>query len=176
MESMDCTDIRALISGLVDDELDASRRHLAERHLAECAECRAAVGEMETLNQVGHAAAQRHLVPESLPDGFAGAVLSRTVYATGSRGGRKAGWLNWLGWMAAAAALFLAVLIWAMDNQPPTATDGPARMVDSGARDVPAGEPQPIVSQRAVHGSRARRARGGGDRARGGTRAPPLPR
>ena len=44
---MDCTDIKAMLSGLVDDELDAPTRHQAERHLANCKACRSLVSEAE---------------------------------------------------------------------------------------------------------------------------------
>ena len=34
MKNMDCTDIRAMLSGLLDDQVAAETRYLAERHLA----------------------------------------------------------------------------------------------------------------------------------------------
>ena len=41
MTTMQCPDIKALLSGLVDDEIDGETRHLAERHIATCRPCRA---------------------------------------------------------------------------------------------------------------------------------------
>jgi len=128
MRTMDCTDIKVLLSGLVDDELDGETRHAAERHVAECASCRALLDEAEALNQAVRADAESGLPPGGLPEAFAGQVLSRTVYADRLRPGGGAGWINWLGWLAAAASLVLAITIWAMDRRllPQSAAEEPA--------------------------------------------------
>ena len=47
---MDCTDVKALLSGLVDDEVDGDVRHAAERHIAGCAGCRTLLDEAEALD------------------------------------------------------------------------------------------------------------------------------
>ena len=47
MKTMDCTDIRAMLSGLLDDQVAAETRYLAERHLAECPACRELLSEAE---------------------------------------------------------------------------------------------------------------------------------
>jgi len=114
---MDCTDIKVLLSGLVDDELDAETRHAAERHLAECEHCRALVDEAETLNQLVVAEAEWSAPSENLPENFVGGVLNRTSWAGRLRHVGGAGWINWLGWLAAAACLVLAVTIWALDHR-----------------------------------------------------------
>jgi hypothetical protein len=116
--SMDCTDIKVLLSGLIDDELDAETRHLAERHIAECRTCRALIDEAEAAHQLIAAEAQAAVEPDRLPEGFIGSVLSRTVYDEPSPRGQSGGWVNWLGWMAAAACLVLAIAIWALDRRP----------------------------------------------------------
>lgn len=128
MRSMDCTDIKVLLSGLIDDELDAETRHLAERHIAECRACRDMVDEAEALHQLVTAEAEADIEPDRLPEGFAGAVLSRTIYDAHPRRPPLAGWMNWLGWMAAAACLVLAITIWALDRRPLTGRmgNGPA--------------------------------------------------
>jgi len=118
MRPMDCTDIKVLLSGLIDDELDAETRHLAERHIAECRACRDLVDEAEAAHQLLASEAELNLAPDELPAGFAGAVLSRTVYDEDHRRGPLTGWVNWLGWMAAAACLVLAITIWALDHRP----------------------------------------------------------
>lgn len=130
----DCTDIKAMLSGLVDDEVDAETRHLAERHLATCAACRALLNEAEGLDGL-IAMDMSLLAPTQLPADFTDAVLNRTVFA---RAYEQAGWnwTSWLGWVAAAACLGLAGSIWFLDRQtlpqPLDAVHGFARNSDSG--------------------------------------------
>ena len=52
MDTMDCTDIKVLLSGLIDDEVDADTRYRAERHVAECDACRRALDDAEALSQL----------------------------------------------------------------------------------------------------------------------------
>ena len=121
-ENLDCTDIKALLSALIDDRIDAESRYRAERHLGECNACRELVSEAE-LNEALIAAQGR---PDSgnteLPEGFEVAVLSRTVFAKGvqENGSAARRWTSWLGWLAAAAALFLAVSIWRLEQRAPS--------------------------------------------------------
>lgn len=144
--SFDCTDIKAVLSGLIDDQVDTETRHLAERHLAQCTACRALMSEAEALDDliVLDAAA---ISPGRLPSGFMDNVLNRTVYA---RMYEHAGfsWTNWLGWVAAAACLCLAVTMFVLDRQSrsrmniisgagsgsiaATAPDAPVRMTSDG--------------------------------------------
>lgn len=115
MSTFDCTDIKAILSGLVDDEIDSETRHVAERHLSGCPGCRALVNEAEGLDDL-IAMEAATLAPRRLPEGFVDSVLSRTVYA---RLYEQAGWswTNWLGWVAAAACLVLSATIWILDRQ-----------------------------------------------------------
>ncbi len=113
---MDCTDIKAMLSGLVDDELDAPTRHQAERHLANCKACRSLVSEAEGLNALIANHAQSMMPSSALPDGFEAAVLGRTVYAQGLKFPRHR-WTNWSGWMAAAAVLGLSAMIFIMEQR-----------------------------------------------------------
>src|SRR5687767_3970761 len=116
MTNFDCQDIKALLSGLVDGELDQEKRHHAERHLAECKPCRNLVDETERLNEMVALDAQRLLWPIGLPAEFEDRVLRRTLYADAYQfAGRR--WTSWLGWVAAAAALLLAASIWLIDRQ-----------------------------------------------------------
>jgi hypothetical protein len=107
---MDCTDVKALLSAIIDGELAADDRHRAERHLADCAACRTVVGDAEHADALVAATVGLDGPDDRLPDGFEGAVLARTVYAENHRGiaGR---WQSWLGWLAAAAAIVLAVVL-----------------------------------------------------------------
>ncbi len=116
--SMDCTDIKVVLSGLVDDELDAQTRHLAERHVAECNDCRKLIDETESLNRLIVAEAETSGSPRAVSPDFVGTVLGRTVYADAPRHSTRGGWINWLGWMAAAAAVALAITIYALDRRP----------------------------------------------------------
>ena len=109
---MDCTDIKAILSGLVDDEIDRDTRHDAERHLATCQPCRSLVNEAEGLNAL-IALDGKSMIASSLPEGFESAVLARTVYPqTYKFRERRRMWTNTVGWLAAAACLTLASLIW----------------------------------------------------------------
>lgn len=114
---MDCTDIKAVLSGLVDDEVDRESRHQAERHLATCQACRSLVNEAEGLNALIATHAQMLTPPGvGLPEGFEASVLSRTVYAQGLRVDRRR-WTNWTGWLAAAAVLGLSAMIFVLDQR-----------------------------------------------------------
>lgn len=116
MTNLDCKDIKAMLSGLVDDEVDPGTRHAAERHLADCRGCRDLLNEAESVHQMIALDAQRSLWPVGLPSGFQDAVLGKTVYAEAyNLAGRR--WTSWLGWVAAAACLMLALSIWSMNQQ-----------------------------------------------------------
>ncbi|MCI0676577.1 MAG: anti-sigma factor [Phycisphaerales bacterium] len=115
MTNLDCKDIKAMLSGLVDDEVDRDTRHAAERHLADCPGCRELVNEAESINQMLAMEAERALSPAGLPAGFAEAVLGQTVYAEAYNfAGRR--WTSWLGWVAAAACLLLSLSIWVLNQ------------------------------------------------------------
>ncbi|NNF42790.1 MAG: zf-HC2 domain-containing protein [Phycisphaerales bacterium] len=132
---MDCTDIKALLSGLVDDEVPVETRHDAERHLAGCDACRGILDEAETLNHLVARDAEA-MMPDGLSPEFIGAVMGRTVFA--NRGRTTAGgWVNWLGWLAAAAALGLAASLWFSDRAPAPRGNG----------DVVINTPVPVPNQ-----------------------------
>ena len=115
---MDCTDIKVILSGLVDDEIDPETRHDAERHLATCRDCRALVNEAESLNAMIAVESASMASSSALPEGFEAAVLGRTVYADGLKfNGRR--WTTWLGWMAAAAVLGVSTIIAIVDRRNP---------------------------------------------------------
>ncbi len=117
MTTLDCTDVKAILSALIDGVLDTAARHGAERHLAGCAECRALLDEVERAD-AALAEATGRATADRLPDGFTPSVLARTVYADRlSRPGHR-GLGSWLGWIAAAACLALAVLTWIANHSP----------------------------------------------------------
>ncbi len=115
MQSMDCTDIKVLLSGLIDDEVDRETRHVAERHIAGCDACRRLLDEAEALNELIVTDAET-AAGAGLPDDLVGNVLSRTVHADQRRGPH--GLTNWLGWLAAAAVLLLTLSLRLMDGPP----------------------------------------------------------
>ena len=120
---MDCTDIKSLLSALLDDHLDAPTLHRAERHLAECRSCRNFVGEAERNERLIAEEVASAFWGDGPPEGFEQAVLSRTIHARPL--GPRSAWTAWLGWVAAAAALVLLVTTWQLDRSAPvTSTAG----------------------------------------------------
>lgn len=112
--TFDCTDIRAQLSGLLDDRLSAADRYRAERHLAGCKACRDLVSEAELNDAMVAADAS---AAGALPEGFEAAVLGRTVYEGRGRLGRRLTAV--LGWVAAAASLGLALSLWSVNRSGP---------------------------------------------------------
>jgi len=111
---MDCTDIKAMLSAIIDGAGDPDERHRAERHLAECATCRKLVSDAEQVDALLAAVVDSDGPGDRLPEGFEGEVLSRTVFAAEA----AHRWRSWLGWLAAAASIMLAVVMWTMDRTP----------------------------------------------------------
>lgn len=139
MNAMDCTDIKAHLSALVDDAIDAPARYRAERHLAECPECRRLLDQAEVLESLIAADAALREPDLDPMAGFEQAVLKQTVYASGSRR-----WTSWLGWVAAAASLLLAATIWVISGQ--GSAVGPQRVAENAAQiRAPALGPPPDV-------------------------------
>ena len=81
METLDCTDIKALLSGLIDDRVDPATRHRAERHMAECKTCRTLLDEAEAAEAMVVASVSALGEGGTLPEEFEANVLARTVYA-----------------------------------------------------------------------------------------------
>lgn len=115
MHDIDCIDVKALLSGFVDDELDPAVRHLVERHLGGCAACAALVDEAESIGLLLAAEAEAAR-PAGLRPELVGAVLARTVRSAPPR---RRPVVAWLGWVAAAAALGLAATLWLADPAAP---------------------------------------------------------
>ena len=122
---MDCTDIKAMLSALLDDRVAPADRHRAERHLAECTACRDLVSDAERNEVLVAAALEAGNQPQGLPPGFEEAVLTRTTRIDG--GPRR--WTMWLGWLAAAAALALAATVWQIDGGAASIQDPAGRVI-----------------------------------------------
>jgi len=142
MNTMDCIDIKAKLSAIVDDQLDPAERHAAERHLVDCTECRTLIEEAERID--ASIAREGELIAHGgLPDGFEAGVLTRTVYADQPRVIRPA-WIAWSGWVAAAASLTLAVATVWIGSSAPTAQDEQFATTGSGMTS----NPSPATSER----------------------------
>ena len=152
---MDCTDLRAILSGLVDGELDPALRHEAERHLVDCDPCRARVARAESLDGILREAARRWGRDDALPQSIKDGVLARAVVDIRTlRSARRAAFA---GWFAAAAALGLATVMWFRGDRGPAQPDG-----------EPANAGGALADGRAS--SDASRPTGSGDAARRGER------
>lgn len=114
--ALSCTDIKALLSAIVDAELDAARRHEVERHLVECGSCRDLVSQAEAIDAMLATEAEAMAAGAMISPGFEAAVLNRTVFAP-DHATRSRRWTLWGGWIAAAAALGLAMTIWIVDRR-----------------------------------------------------------
>ncbi len=106
---IDCTDIKAMLSALIDGAVREPQRHAAERHLAECADCRVLLGQAERNDELLALAAAHG---GELPSGFEQQVLAR-IANPGAAGAR---FRSWLGWIAAAASLGLAGSLWVLER------------------------------------------------------------
>lgn len=112
--NLDCKDIAALLSGLVDDVVTSQERYAAERHLSECEACRRRLDEAEMLDRLLMSDAA---VLEALPKGFEDAVLARTTRAGFVRVSAASRWTAIGGWVAAAASLAIAFGVWIQSGQ-----------------------------------------------------------
>jgi len=126
--NMDCTDVKALLSAIIDGALPADERHRSERHLADCAACRTFVSEAEHADALVAAAVRLDGPADRLPDGFEGAVLARTVYPDDRRGAADR-WRSWLGWLAAAAAIVLSVVVSPLGRSPDPVRDAGSQVL-----------------------------------------------
>lgn len=114
MNTMDCADIKALLSGLIDDQVDPETRHLTERHISNCSSCRALMNEAESLDRLIAMEGENSF--NQLPAGFEESVLSLTSPSSVIIPYHRR-LSTWFGWMAAAASLALAMTIWVNDRQ-----------------------------------------------------------
>ena len=114
MNTMDCADIKALLSGLIDDQVDPETRHLTERHISNCSSCRALLNEAESLDRLIALEGENSF--NQLPAGFEESVLRLTGNSSVIIPYHRR-LSTWFGWMAAAASLALAMTIWVNDRQ-----------------------------------------------------------
>jgi len=111
---LDCGDVGALLSGLIDDALPAEVRHAAERHVAGCAACRAALDQAERNDELVLASIELTSV---LPAGFEDSVFSQTTRSLPLRfTQQRSRWFAVSGWLAAAAVLAFTAVIWTLNG------------------------------------------------------------
>ncbi|MCA9295006.1 MAG: zf-HC2 domain-containing protein, partial [Phycisphaerales bacterium] len=147
MNTLDCADIRAMLSGLVDDELDTETRHFAERHLGQCRPCRRLLDEAEQLDAM-MAEDFEAVAAAPLPADFEAAVLSRIRGTSHGRPDvnnndgpyrvRHWSWPNLVALTAAAAALVFSFIVWQRTAQSGTMPASPRETValnDTGNAD-----------------------------------------
>ena len=119
---MDCQDYRDAIAELVDGTLDAARQAALERHVASCADCRALVADLKSI-QAAAFTLERREPPARVWTAIRERVAAEPAPDTR---GRVLAWPRtrtaWGVWMAAAAALLLATTVGIMSilNAPPS--------------------------------------------------------
>ncbi len=111
MQLFDCTDIKALLSGIVDDQLEPTTRHEVERHLSDCADCRALVGRAESLDSLVALDAES-FAAANLSTDFVERVLDQTVRRDHSRRRFTAFLFRTGALLSAAAVVTFAAVFW----------------------------------------------------------------
>ena len=109
MEHFTCEDISAVLSGLLDGELEADVRHRAEVHLAQCDSCRALVSEAEDMDRDLHQAIASR---EAWSTDFEKRVWNEIRDPDEGRLQiRRYRIAAWTGWLSAAAATIIAGVV-----------------------------------------------------------------
>lgn len=103
---MNCTELRALLHGYVDGELDLVKSLEVEEHLRACAACARLVANQQHL-KAAFAQEGLRLVPDA---GLQWRVMSALKKEQGKAPGAARPWLNWGG--ALAASLLAALVLW----------------------------------------------------------------
>jgi anti-sigma factor RsiW len=111
MSAMSCQDYRDAIVELVDGTLDAARQAALERHVASCADCRALVADLKSI-QAAAFTLERHEPPAGVWPVVRDRIAAEPAPDARSR---VLAWPRtrtaWGVWMAAAAALLLATTV-----------------------------------------------------------------
>jgi len=129
MEAFNCRDMEAVLSGLLDGELDVERSHLAEVHLSDCDSCKVRVQTAEEQDQ---------LMRETMAalEDWPGEVERRIwSHVNGPKWAletaRRLRWSAWSGWITAAAAvLIIGVLLTESFSNSKSTLNGPGMRAD----------------------------------------------
>jgi len=107
---LECTDIHALLSPFIDDELPRNERHDMECHLTACTSCRDAIDRAERIEDLIRGDARLVAGDGGLSTHAMDLVIGRTVGA-GPSGAPRNRALAWSGWLVAAATVAAAALL-----------------------------------------------------------------
>jgi len=116
MEQFTCDDISAVLSGLLDGELDERRQHVADVHLAKCERCRTMVNEAEELDaevRASVSAREEACWSDELERRI---LLSINDPVTEWRSQRRLRISAWSGWATAIAALIMVAFLLVFEN------------------------------------------------------------
>jgi hypothetical protein len=114
MEQCTCQDVKALLSAVLDDELDEVKRHRVEIHLAECTECAALLDEAEATDLLAgdlFESGNEDSFPVALENRIWSAISEKTSTTLSLANPADAGRSRrlrisaWAGWTVAAAAV-----------------------------------------------------------------------
>lgn len=106
MERYECQDVQAVLSGLLDGELDAAASHLAEAHLAQCAPCRTLLQQAEETDDLLRATMARHEAwPAALERRIRAEIFGVVDGAEVSHRRRRLLFAAWSGWSIAAIVM-----------------------------------------------------------------------
>lgn len=107
MERYECQDVQAVLSGLLDGELDADASHLAEAHLSQCRPCRDLLQQAEETDDLLRTTMARHESwPASLERRIRSEVFGVIDGAEVNHRRRRLLFAAWSGWSIAAIVMF----------------------------------------------------------------------
>ncbi len=106
MQRYECQDVQAVLSGLLDGELDATTSHLAEAHLSQCAPCRTLLQHAEESDDLLRATVGSYEAwPADLDRRIRTEVFGQAEDAAHVRGRRRLLFAAWSGWSIAAVVM-----------------------------------------------------------------------
>lgn len=106
MERYECQDVQAVLSGLLDGELDANTSHLAEAHLSQCAPCRTVLQKAEETDELLRATMGTYKVwPTDIDRRIRTAIFGEVDEAQTSQRRRRLLFAAWSGWSMAAVVM-----------------------------------------------------------------------
>lgn len=106
MQRYECQDVQAVLSGLLDGELDATTSHLAEAHLSQCAPCRTLLQQAEETDDLLRATVGSYAAwPSDLDRRIRTEVFGQAEDAAHARGRRRLLFAAWSGWSIAAVVM-----------------------------------------------------------------------
>lgn len=106
MQRYECQDVQAVLSGLLDGELDASTSHLAEAHLSQCAPCRNVLQQAEETDDLLRTTIGSYEVwPADLDRRIRAEIFGEVDGVQTDRRRRRLLFAAWSGWSIAAVVM-----------------------------------------------------------------------